>query len=162
MSDIFYYSNKSKPCTVILQQLETMPHIRSKFQYVSIDQTQPRHPIRSVPAVIVEGQKMEGKQVFEWLEKEKHNNTLPPFEVGFGTNNFTSIHNDSAAAENNHNFTYIDSSDELLHGTTGEQPRQNPQNEAKSGGKTQKIKDSALDDLISARKMDIPIPRGRA
>ena len=31
------------------------------------------------------------KQVFDWLEKEKHNNTLPAFEMGFGTNNFSTI-----------------------------------------------------------------------
>jgi hypothetical protein len=154
MTNVFYYSNKSKPCTIILQKLETMPHIRSTFQYVCIDTTKPQHPIRNVPAAIIEGKQIEGKQVFDWLEKEKNDNTLPPFEAGFGTNNFTSIHSDNAPAEQNHNFTYIEESSS----------QQMQQNEPKSqnGGKSQKINDSALDDLINQRKMDIPIPRNRA
>ena len=151
MSNIFYYSNKSKPCTVILQKLEKIPHIRSTFQYVSIDNQHPQHQIRSVPAVIVEGKQMEGKQVFDWLSKEENDNTLPPFEQGFGTNNFTSIHDDNAPAENNRNFTYIEESEQ----SAGPSKTQ-------SGGKQQKIGDNALDDLINARKLDIPIPRQRA
>ena len=155
MTNVFYYSNRSKPCSIILQQLETMPHIRSTFQYVSVDSTKPQHPITSVPAIIVEGNKMEGKQVFDWLEKEQHNNTLPPFEAGFGTNNFTSIHNDNAPAENNHNFTYIEEPQQ-----NQPQPQQQQQ-QSQNGARPQKIGDSALDDLISQRKMDIPIPRNR-
>ena len=158
MTDIFYYSNKSKPCAILLQDLETIPHIRSKFQFVSIDSQRPQHPIQSVPAAVIEGNIYQGKQVFDWLAKEKHNNTLPAFEVGFGNNNFTSIHDDKAPAENNHNFTYIEDGDAT--------PRQstvgNPQNDAKSGGKPQKIQDNALDDLINQRKLDIPVPRTRA
>jgi len=162
MTDVFYYSNKSKPCTVLLQDLETIPHIRSKFQFVSIDTQAPQHQIQCVPAVVVEGNIFQGKQVFDWLAKEKHNNTLPAFEVGFGTNNFTSIHDDKSAAENNHNFTYIEGDDAPPHGANGAQPGQNPQKDAQSGGKPQKIKDNALDDLINARKLDIPVPRTRA
>ena len=97
--------------------------------------------------------------MFDWLAKEKHNNTLPAFEVGFGTSNFTSIHNDEGAAENNHNFTYIE---EPGAGPPQGQPGQNPQKDAQSGGKPQKIQDNALDDLINARKLDIPVPRTRA
>jgi hypothetical protein len=155
MTDVFYYSNKSKPCAVILQQLEQMPHIRSKFQYVSIDAARPQHQIRSVPAIILEGRAMEGKQVFDWLENEKQNNTLPAFEQGFGTSNFTSIHNDDAPAENNHNFTYIEEPPPAQQA----QPQSQQQT---SGGKPQKIADNAIDDLIAQRKMDIPIPRQRA
>jgi hypothetical protein len=156
MTDVFYYSNRSKPCTLLLQKLEQMPHIRTKFQYVSVDSTTPQHPIRSVPAAIIEGKQYEGKQVFEWLEKETYNNTLPAFETGFGTNNFTSIHDSEAPAESNHNFTYIEEP------TTQQQQSQNPQSSTQKGGKPQKIQDNALDDLINQRKQDIPIPRQRA
>ena len=131
MTDIFYYSNKSKPCAVLLQDLETIPHIRSKFQFVSIDTQRPQHPIQSVPAAVIEGKIYQGKQVFDWLAKEKHNNTLPAFEVGFGNNNFTSIHNDKSPAENNHNFTYIEDGDAPPYGANRGQHGQNPQNEAK-------------------------------
>jgi len=155
MTDVFYYSNKSKPCALILQQLETMPHIRSKFQYVSVDTTKPQHQIRSVPAMVLESRLLEGKQVFEWLESEKHNNTLPAFEQGFGTNNFTSIHNNDSPAENNHNFTYIEE-----HAPMASQGH--PGQGQTSGGKPQKIADSAIDDLIAKRKVDIPIPRQRS
>ena len=158
MTDVFYYSNKSKPCAVLLQDLETIPHIRSKFQFVSIDTTAPQHQIQCVPAVVIEGNIFQGKQVFDWLAKEKHNNTLPAFEVGFGNNNFTSIHDNNSAAENNHNFTYIEEPGAAPQG----QPGQNPQNDSKAGGKPQKIQDNALDDLINARKLDIPVPRTRA
>ena len=158
MTDVLYYSNKSKPCAVLLQDLEQIPHIRSKFQFVSIDSTVPQHPIKCVPAAVVEGQIYQGKQVFDWLAKEKHDNTLPAFEVGFGNNNFTSIHDNESPAENNHNFTYIEEPGSNPQG----QPGQNPQNDAKSGGKPQKIQDNALDDLISQRKLDIPVPRTRA
>lgn len=158
MSDVFYYSNRSKPCALILQKLETMPHIRSKFQYVSVDSTRPQHPIRNVPAMTLEGKILEGKQVFDWLEAEQHNNTLPPFEQGFGTNNFTSIHDDNAPAENNHNFTYIEDTPP----PTPHQPQARNQGQSQSGGKPQKIPESAIDDLIAQRKMDIPIPRQRA
>ena len=155
MTDILYYSNKSKPCSLLLQDLEQTPHIRSKFQFVSIDTTRPQHPIQNVPAAVIEGKIYQGKQVFDWLAKEKHDNTLPAFEVGFGTNNFTSIHNDSAA-ESNHNFTYIEEP------SAPHEPGHNPQKDAKSGGKPQKIQDNALDDLINSRKLDIPVPRTRA
>ena len=150
--NVFYYSNRSKPCEVILQKLEQMPHIRSTFQYVSIDTQKPQHPIRSVPAAIVEGKQYEGKQVFDWLASETNNNTLPPFEQGFGTNNFTSIHNNDSPAESNRNFTYIEDDNVM--------PQQ--QKNSVEGGKKQKIKDDALDDLINQRKLDIPIPRQRA
>ena len=159
VSYTFYYSNKSKPCAIILQDLETIPHVRSKFQFVSIDSQRPQHHIQSVPAAVIDGNIYQGKQVFDWLAKEKHNNTLPAFEVGFGNNNFTSIHDDKSPAENNHNFTYIEADDTSF--GAGE-PRQNPQNDSKSGGKPQKIQDNALDDLINARKLDIPVPRTRA
>ena len=158
MTDIFYFSNKSKPCSVLLKDLETIPHIRSKFQFVSIDTQPPQHHIQCVPAVVIEGNIYQGKQVFDWLAKEKHNNTLPAFEVGFGTNNFTSIHNNDGAAENNHNFTYIENGDSPPSNSSP----QNPQKDSKSGGKSQKIQDNALDDLINARKLDIPVPRTRA
>jgi len=176
MTDVFYYSNKSKPCAILLQDLETIPHIRSKFQFVSIDSQRPQHPIQSVPAAVIEGNIYQGKQVFDWLAKEKHNNTLPAFEVGFGNNNFTSIHDDKAPAENNHNFTYIEDpgagppqgqpgqggSAPPRHSTFGAGEGGNPQKDAKSGGKPQKIQDNALDDLINQRKLDIPVPRTRA
>jgi hypothetical protein len=157
MTNVFYYSNRSKPCAVILQRLETLPHIRSMFQYVSVDSKQPSHGIRSVPAIVVESKVYEGKQVFEWLEKEQHNNTLPAFEQGFGTNNFTSIHRDNAAAENNHNFTYIEEEGQAKPAKTLQTP-QTPQTPQKQ----QKIGDNALDELISQRKMEIPIPRQRS
>ena len=156
MTDVFYYSNKSKPCVVILQQLEKMPHIRSKFQYVCIDNSNPQHNIKNIPAVVIESNIYEGKQVFDWLEKEQHNNTLPAFEQGFGSNNFTSIHNDNAPAENNHNFTYIEEPQQQS------QQQSQPKQQSQNGGKPQKIGDSALDDLISQRKMDIPIIRQRS
>lgn len=151
MTDIFYYSNKSTPCSKILQDLEKIPHIRSKFQYISIDSVSPNHPIQCVPAIVIEGKILQGKHVFDWLEKEKHNNTLPPFEIG---SNFSSLHNNEGQAENNHNFTYIEEPVEMI-SKTGPIKSQ-------SGGKPQKIGDNALDDLINQRKMDIPIPRQRA
>ena len=153
MTDIFYYSNNSNPCSKILQDLEKIPHIRTKFQYISIDSTTPQHAIQCVPALIIEGKILQGKQVFDWLENEKHNNTLPAFEVGFGTNNFSSIQQQDAPAENNFNFTYIENNSN---------EKQLPQEKSTSGNKPQKIKDNALDDLINQRKQDIPIPRQRA
>lgn len=151
MTSIFYYSNRSKPCVKILQVLETMPHIRSKFQYVNIVTNKPAHNITHVPAIIMENQKLEGKQVFDWLESEKNNNTLPPFEIGFGTNNFSSISSEGQA-ENNQRFTYIEDA-------PVEQASE--QKEIK-GNRENKIGDSVLDDLINQRKLDIPIQRQRS
>lgn len=155
MTDIFYYSNNSKPCSKILQDLEKIPHIRSKFQYVSIDTNNPQHNIQVVPAIILEGRILQGKQVFDWLESEKHNNTLPAFEVGFGTNNFSSIQNQDAPAENNFNFTYIETTEH----NNNIQEKQQPNTDC---GRKPKINDNALDDLINQRKMEIPIPRQRS
>ena len=154
MTDVFYYSNNSNPCSKILQKLEKMPHIRSKFQYVSIDHQQPSHSIQHVPAVVIEGKVLQGKEVFDWLEKETVDNTLPPFEMGFGTTNFSSITSDDAPAENNHNFTYIEN----------HEPQSDKMSMSKSqnGGKQQKISDGALDNLINQRKIEIPIPRQRS
>ena len=157
MTDVFYYSSKSKPCEVILQKLERMPQIRSKFQYVSIDTSKPQHHIRTVPAIVINRQILEGKQVFDWLEKESYDTPLPPFEVGFGTNNFSSIEDPNAPADRNHNFTYIEEN------PSHQQPQQQQkQNGGIQGSKPQKIGDSALDDLINQRKMEIPIQRGRS
>ena len=154
MTDIFYYSSRSKPCETLLQKLERMPQIRSKFQYISIDTTKPQHPIRTVPAVVVNKQILEGKQVFDWLDKESYDTPLPPFEVGFGTNNFSSIQDPNAPADRNQNFTYIEDN--------STQPQEQKQSSGIQGTKPKKIGDNALDDLINQRKMDIPIQRGRS
>ena len=157
MTDIMYYSNKSKPCALIIQEIEKLPYIRTKLQFVNVDTTNPKHQISCVPAVIMENQMYQGKQVFEWLEKEKHDNTLPPYEVGFGTNNFSSLNDENGGqAENNTNFTYLNDPMSNVKGEGNKGPQK--AKETKGGSK---IEDSALDNLINQRKIDIPIQRQR-
>jgi len=151
MTNIFYFSNKSKPCAVILQNLETIPHIRSLFQYVCVDNVAPSHNISGVPAIVLENKVYCGKAVFQWLDSEKQNNTHPPFEVGFGNNNFSSLSNSEAPCENNHNFTYIN-----------EESTQSSQSQSNVNDKISKTSNTELDDLISQRKLDLPPPKSRA
>ena len=150
MTNIFYYSNKSTPCSTILQELEKIPHIRTTFQYICIDNTNPSHNISCIPAVILDNKILQGKQVFEWLEKEKNDNTLPAFEVGFGNTNFSSIQDSNSSASNNFNFTYIDENSNM------------PSSKTKNCNKSRKIEDNALDDLINQRKADIPMIKPRS
>ena len=148
MSNIFYFSNKSKPCATILQKLEQIPQLRSQFQYICIDNVTPYHNITGVPAIVLENKVYCGKAVFQWLESKQQNDTLPAFEVGFGTTNFSSISNSEAPCENNHNFTYINES--------GVQAPTHINND-----KVEKTSNNDLDSLISQRKLDIPIPKPR-
>ena len=155
--NILYFSNRSKPCIKLMTQIEKLSHIRTNFKYISIDTSTPSHPIKSVPAIVVNDSNgkqtiFTGKKAFEWLENESNMDTLPPFELGFGTNNFSMIEGDSIAT-NNYNYTYIEEQSEVSNNRKDSQIQ---------GKKSTKIGDSALDDLMKQRSNDIPMPLSRS
>ena len=148
---IFYYSNKCKHCSIVLQELEKMPEVRGRFEYRNVDISKPEHSIKYVPAIVEANGMLVGKQVFEWIKNEQMQNTLPAFEVGFGTNNFSLISGE-AVAQKNHNFTYIEETDKMA-----QIPQGSKENSVKGG----KIEDGAMDRLMAQRNQEIPPPKSR-
>ena len=161
MTHTLYYSPRCKHCCNIFQTIQAAK--LSNVNAVNIDK-QLVQGIRSVPTIrSSEGETYVGRTAFEFVDKLKEDNTIQPFECGFGTGLYSSISQDNALCESQQGFTFLTPdgfvTDYRGAGSGGNIDNSSSQNESVSD-KT-KQQNSELDSLIEQRKLDLPGPLKR-
>lgn len=133
-----YYSNNCRYCRKILAALKELPALMKTVNMIDIMKENHPDNVRVVPCLILDNNNMiQGRQVFEWLEKEKKK-TIEAYEFGFGNDSFSFI-GSSGHAENIRNYTELSDT----------QSQTQEQGSSSSGN-------SMIDRMIEQRNKDIP------
>ena len=153
-----FYSPRCNHCKLLVDKIESNAHSKEAIDMINID-TIPKKAyshLRSVPTLQNEKTRQHhiGKQAFEIVDNIIKEN-IDAFEMGFGTNGFSFVDNESALCQGNQGFTFLTKDGFDMPSAPGETSAE-PDRVGKMTGDKSDMQNVDLEKLIEQRRNEIP------